>query len=317
MVKKVLYLSIWNKIKEGKNQKQISKELNIKQQNVSYYLRRLKKLGIVRKLGYGVWETTTTQKKDLEHALSKSSKKIRGHAFIWKIKLGKKYDWIKILDNLNINYSLIRGYTPRIVINKRKIWLGKKSVIIYDPYSYYGKNAIESRKHSIISFLEIVDTLKRKIGVNLRGLPFTISREHYGMIKNDLAIQCNRNGEKIYVSDDKEGEWLWIDDSHSLGELETGGKRALTRSIQVQNWWNDNKKYDFKVTPSFLLEQINKVTQNQLMFNENFESHVGAVTKLGNSADANARTTELLADVVKDLVMEVKNLKKEIRELRK
>ena len=31
----------------------------------------------------------------------------------------------------------------------------------------------------------------------------------------------------------------------------------------MQKWWNDNKKHKFEVTPSFLMENINKVVQVQ------------------------------------------------------
>ena len=93
------------------------------------------------------------------------------------------------------------------------------------------------------------------------------------MIHNDLAIQCNRKGEKIHVHCDKEGEWCWIDDSYAMGELETGGKKALTRSLQVQNWWNDNKKHNFEVTPSFLMESIGGMVQVQQMHSHNIVKH--------------------------------------------
>ncbi len=304
------YFTILELLQQNKTPSQIAKEFNVNQQNISYYLRRLKDLGLVKNKGYGVWEVTTSKRIDLEHTLKRDRKKIRGHAFIWRIKLTKKIDWEKQLIKLKIPYSLIRGYTPRIIIKNRKIWLGKESIVIYDAFSYYGRNAIESRKHSVISFLEIVDTLERKLKHSIGKYVFKPVREHYGMIKNDLAIQCNRKGEKIYVRDDLEGEWLWIDDSHSLGELETGGTKAPTRSMQVQRWWNDNKKHDFKVTSSFLLENMNSLIEDRRYWAKHQKSHVGSIKILGNKTESMGKTIELLADVVKDLSEEMKRLKK-------
>ena len=130
-----------------------------------------------------------------------------------------------------------------------------------------------------------IKMLGRKLNIVLDGYRFTTSREHYGIIKNVLAKQYNDKKEKLYIRDD-EGLWLWIDDSHSLKELETNNPRV---NREVQNWWNDSKKTNFKVTPSFILDgmnntnqMINQVTSNQLMFNNNFETHVDAIRTLSN-----------------------------------
>jgi len=90
------------------------------------------------------------------------------------------------------------------------------------------------------------------------------------------------------------------------GELETVGKKAFQTNIPMQKWWNDNKKHKFEVTPSLLLENINQVTQNQKMFNQNFESHVKSIKQLGNSADSNAKAIELLSDCILELKEELK-----------
>ena len=158
---------------------------------------------------------------------------------------------------------------------------------MYEPHSFYGDNAIESRKYAVISFLEILDKLQLKLEVNLKPYVFKPAREHYGMIKNDLAVQCNRNKEKIYIRDNIDGEWLWIDDSLQIGELETGGegvsKDRAGLNLDVQKWWNDNKKHNFKVTPTFLMESIKEVTKNQMIFDANMSSHLEVLENIGKA----------------------------------
>lgn len=284
---KNFYLTILELLKEGKNPTQISKELNISKQKISYYTTTLKQLGFIEKKGYGVWNILKSKKIDLEHAIKWKDKKIRGHAFIWKVK-SKQFNWINLLNKNNITYSLVRGYTPRIFINNQKVWLCKDSIIVYDNHSFYGSNAIESRKYAVYGLKSILEALSKQLSISLGKYIFRPSREHYGMIKNELARQCNEKGEKIIVKDDLDGEWLWIDDSEGmLGELETGGK-GITKdraglNLEVQNWWNNHKETNFKVTPTFLLESINQVTQNQLMFNQNFESHIEAIQTLSSA----------------------------------
>jgi len=284
------YFSIISLFKDGKTTTQISKELNISKQKLYYYTRILKELGFINKKGYGVWEVIRSKKIDLEHTLNWKDKKIRGHAFIWKVKLERKYDWKLILERKNINYNLVRKSIPRIFINKRKIWLAKDSIIIYETKSFYGKTAIQSRNYAVNSLLSILRAFSNKVGITLGKFYFQPSREHFGMIKNTLAQQLNKKGEKLIIRDTLDGEWFWIDDSDGMfGEMETGGK-GFTKdraklNMEVQYWWNDMKRTDFKVTPSFLMESIKNVTNNQVMFDKNFQSHLEVIKKLGEAVD--------------------------------
>jgi len=252
------YSTVYNLLKQEKTLNEIKKKLNISKQNLNYYLRRLEKEKKIRKISQGYYKV----KISLEHPLPLKKKEVRGHAFIWTVKLDKKYNWKERLEKRKIKYKLIRGIIPRIIINNRKIWFGKKTITIYEPHSFYGTTAPESRKYAVISLIELLGALELKLEVNLSQCGFKPAREHYGIIKNDLAIQCNRNGEKIHIRDEMGEEWLWIDDSEGLGELETGGKKAMGNNLGVQGWWNDTKKHKFKVTPSFILESFDKIREN-------------------------------------------------------
>ena len=285
---KSFYLPILSLLKQSTNLKEIQKNLSISKQDLNYYLKVLLKNGLIEKKGRGYYEISKNTPKD-----TNLPREIRGHAFIWTIKLPKEIkNWdkrVEILEKSNIPFKLIGllKKTPRIVINNKKVWLGEKSLIIYEPHSFYGINAIESRKYAVLSLISCLQALESKFDINLHPYTFKPSREHYGIIKNDLAIQCNKKGEKIHIRDDLEGEWLWIDDSLELGELETGGTKALLRNIQVQRWWNDMKDTGFKLTPSFLMESINGLIKAQEMNNnnlsyiaQNYASHVEIVEKL-------------------------------------
>jgi len=261
---KEFYFTILEHLKQGLNPSQISKKFKIKKQNLNYYLRGLKMNGIITKKGYGIWEVKDIP---LNTLTLLPLKQIRSHAFIWTIKLKKQTDW---KSKLKIDYKLIRNIIPRIIINNRKIWLGKNTITIYEPHSFYGTTGFNARKYAVISLIEILTKLESKLNINLKPYTFRPAREHYGQIKNDLAQQCNRQGEKIRVKDDIDGEWLWIDDSLSLGELETNNPLI---SYKVQKWFNDHKKHNFEVTPTFLLESMNQITQNQATFNKNIVKH--------------------------------------------
>lgn len=289
--KKVILHLIISEIKAGKNPSAISKKHNIKKQTLQYYIRQLTQNRIIEKQSYGVWKVLKEVSKPTK--ARQIQKQIRGHAFNWKVKFNKEIIWERRLKNSNTKYQLIgiNNSTPRIIFNNKKIWFTKTGLVIYEPQSFFSQSSFTSKGMAVWELDKTIKALGKKLKIDLNNYKFTTSREHYGQIKNELAKQYNDKKEKLYIRD-SEGVWMWIDDSHSLNELETGEPK---NSRGVQNWYNDMKKHDFQVTPTFLLENINKVTENQLMFNKNFESHVEAI--------------QTLSQTVKDLKEEVIKLK--------
>lgn len=281
------YFTLLDLIKNPKiSSSKICKKLKISKQNLYYHRRKLQELGFLKK-EKSIWIVLKSKKKDLEHTLNWREKKIRGHAFIWKVKTNRLYDWKMLLERNKIPYKLVRGYIPRIFINNKKIWLGKESITIYETKSFYGKNALESRKYAVHELQKVIESLKNTLKIDFKYF-FSPVREHFGMIKNVLAQQLNKKGEKLIIRDTLDGEWFWIDDSNGMmGEMETGGK-GFTKdraklNMEVQRWWNDMKKTDFKVTPSFLMESLNKVTQNQMVFDANMMSHLEVLENIGKA----------------------------------
>jgi DNA-binding IscR family transcriptional regulator len=284
--KENFYLTVLDLFKQGLNPSKISKKLNISKQKLNYYIRKLKKNGYIEKKGYGTWEVKTFSLSQI----NLKQLKVRGHAFVWKVKIHKNFNWEEILKGKNFKLVGKEKY-PRIIIKDKKVWLGKNRIIIFENKSFYSNNAINSKKLAVFSLLEVLRALESKLSINLRPYAFSLSREHYGLIKNELARQCNKKGEKIHIRDDIDGEWLWIDDSESLNELETN---KVGNNLGVQNWWNDMKKNKFQVTPSYTLNSINQVTQNQMMFAQNFETHVEAIKTLSEKVKE-------LSEVIKEL----------------
>ncbi len=256
--KKVVLHLIVSEIKKGNSPASICEKYNIKKQTLQYYLRQLKENGIIKKQGYGIWKVL--KEVSISSKATKTKTQIRGHAFNWKVRFKYDIDWIKRLKQNNIKYQLIGavGTTPRIILNNKKIWLTKTGLVIYEPQSFFSRSSHESKGMAVWELDKTIKALGRVLKIDLRGYQFKTSREHYGMIKNELARQYNDKGEKLFISDDK-GLWMWIDDSHGLEELETN---KPTNSRMVQEWYNDMKDHKFKVTPSFILESLDKVTKN-------------------------------------------------------
>lgn len=267
-----IYFSIYNELKRTSNLTNISKKLNISKQNLNNYIRQLRDDGLILRKGRGHYEIVNRSKKTTKYGGNLPKDFIRGHAYIWNVKLPKEIkDWnkrVEVLRNKQINFKLVGALkdTPRIKVLGRKVWLCNSHLRIFDKpnTSYYGNNAIESKKKAFIALLEIVSALESKLGFILRPFDFEFRKEHYALIKNDLAIDQNKKG-IIWRIKDEHGEWLLIDDSlEEGGELENVGEDAFKVNLPMQKWWNNQKETNFQVTPSFLMESLSKLTQIQI-----------------------------------------------------
>ncbi len=289
--KKNFYLLVLSELKISTNLSNIQEKLNISKQQLNYYLRQLRDKGLVTKKGKGWWEVVKSSKNSTKYGKILPKDFIRGHGYILNVNLTKEIpNWknrIHILKKKGHNYILVGALktTPRIKVLGRKVWLCNNHIRIFEKKdkSFYGENAIISRAKTFEEIYDIIRCLENKLGISLRPYDFSFQKEHYAFIKNDLAIDQNKKG-IIWRISDEDGEWLLIDDSLGEGgELENTGKKALPTNIKMQKWWNEQKETKFDVTPKFILNSINQVTQNQKMFNNNFESHVTAIRTLSSS----------------------------------
>lgn len=265
--KKNFYLPILNLLNETTNLTKIQNTLGISKQNLNYYLRQLKRKGIIINSSSGSWEVLKDSKNMTKYGELLSKDTIRGHAYVIDLKLPKEIkgwdDRIEILKKKDIHFKLVGALKdiPRIKALGRKVWLCKDKIKIFDTpeSSYYGVNAIESRKLAFYEFKKIINVISNKLGIKLNPIDLDWRKEHLAFIKNDLAIEENRRGNIIRISDEF-GEWLIVDDSMEKGgELENIGKKSLVTNIHMQKWWNENKETNFGVGAKFTLEGFGKV----------------------------------------------------------
>jgi len=314
MERKVVLPLIISQLKKGSSPSKISKEFNIKKQNLQYYIRQLKKEGVIIKEGYGVWKVLKEVSISTKVRETSKRKQIRGHAFNWKVRFKHKIDWERRLKDNNIKYQLIgiKGTTPRIIFNNKKIWFTKGGLVVYEPQSFFSQSSYTSKGMAVWELDKTIKALGRYLKIDLNTYQFTTSREHYGMIKNMLAKQYNDKGEKLYIRDD-EGVWMWVDDSHSLQEVETN---QPNNSRGVQNWYNDMKKHNFEVTPTFILTTMNGIQQIQKRESEKWGEyardiveHKNAIKILGQEIKGLSKTIKKIRKKNQDLKLELKNQK--------
>lgn len=275
-----LDLSIISFLAAAQNPAKITAKLNLSKSALQYHLTKLKRLEIIRKLGYATWEVInppeSTEKRSTNSSrvgtpqdppsrllprllpgsqsnlLRFQQDAVRAHAITttWRIPSqlrnwdNKKRSQYLTTHNIPHIQLGIGGGGQRIIVKDRKVWLLNSSVIIYDKASYFAETALEGKSTAIATHLSIIKHIERLLHVSFEigsDHQFKVSRQHYALIHNALASQYNESGEKLEIRTGK-GLWLLIDDSFSMNELETvHPSTAMTDNDKVKKFFNGLK----------------------------------------------------------------------------
>ena len=213
--KKLGLVQILDLIKSGLNPSEISKKYNIPKQTISYSVGKLRKEGCVEKVGYGVWKyvrplkrspnlTTRQSNRSKQNIRTSHKKEIRGHAFIWKIEFIEPYEWRRAVQRYQkkkLSFQEMRhNKIIRTIFENRKIWLGKRGLTIYEPLDFFGESSFQVKGNAVFEMDKLVKHLLLELNLKFRPYRFTTSREHYGIIKNELARQYNDKKEKMEIT---------------------------------------------------------------------------------------------------------------------
>ena len=303
-------------LKQDKTKKQIREILNIKPSTLANRLRRLENLGAIERKGKYIIKVLRSSHLNPEVTKNQVHKKLnkRGHAFNFKVVLPNEKD-LRIKDKVREEIkkkklTKLPFGSLKLIKDKNTIWINRNSITIYSNNSYYSKDALHSKFRALKEIDNLVIYLKDRF--ELRGMyGIEVFREHYGLIFNKFAEWTLKRGIKLYVKDKGNKAILWVDDSRkddiNLKEFE--GKDPLKMN-HADNYFNSHEKTGWKVTPEFNL----MVQENQLKINEQL-----AEQGKRNTQNLNNYAVHLKAHVqsVKDLGAGVKELVKQIKELKK
>lgn len=301
-------LTVMDYLSKGMKAADVAKKLGMSKDRFSYHIKPLKVAGVIKQIGYGTWIVDPTRYKQVEDTpaqghthLSISSTSIRGHGFIFKLRIPKLSNWHNrraYLSKKDIKFKPIgqNWQGESIVIYKFKVWLTHKSVVVYFPdYKYYmTSTARKAKQLAVYDFLRVIKRLEHLLNVDLSnkgGYKFKVSRQHYALIKNELARQYNQTKQKLFVIDNGNC-WLTIDNSFNLDELE------LIDTVKAQIDTDD------VISPFFNSLRVNPVTVDDLTaaiadvtslqkeeakkwayYAANIESHTKAIIKLADLID--------------------------------
>jgi hypothetical protein len=271
--------------------------------NNYYFISNLKKKGIIERKGYGVWEVNDDKVSQMEfqHKVIKKSnsilpvteQNIRGHGFSFNIKLPNYITLSrlkKILELKKVEYNLIgpKLKTPQFIFKGYRVWFTRTKLIIYFPKdkSYFSDNAYSSQKYATYDVINLISLLERHLNLNLKlnnKYSLNVSRQHYSKVNDELARIANTEKAKISLFGMDGKQWLLVDNSLNLNELETvhSIKSADDMENVIKPFYNDLRNhyqttgetitisklkevvYDLNKTLSLLSQKQNNINELQ------------------------------------------------------
>lgn len=252
-----VFFSIYDSIKEHGKLPQKSEYPNLPNR-LDKYVIRLKKLNLVKKVGYGTWQiksnnytlrealgvaTTTTPLNVVFPQEIKQEKKskmddVRAHNLVFRLKVETPLSWEARLRARDADFSLLKSGVVRIVYEGFKVWLCQGCVVIYFPPSvdFRASSVDSSLSLAVRGFFALLPGLESFLGFSLRsrhgGYEWSLDRKHLSLVKNALAQDYNSRKEKLVVSD-LEGVWMIADFSHEENELEFIRSKTNTSETKI------------------------------------------------------------------------------------
>jgi hypothetical protein len=310
--------TILHLLKGGFTKKKVREKLGVSKSVFANRLRELENLGYI--LRKGKYEIQILPSSRIHPRVTKIpiSKKLnkRGHAHNFKVIFPSEENLKE--KPLVKEFILKSKRKPKILpfgsikfkFKRYTIWINKDSLTIYSNNSYYSQDALHSKFMALKDIDLVISTLKQKFA--FRGLyGIEIFREHYGLIFNKFAEWILSKGGKLDVKNKGNKTILWVDDSKKddigLKEFEGSDPQKINKA---DKYFEDQEKTNWEVTPSFLMENINKLTDNQskqhqdiMLFAEQLNRHIPAYEGM-------SKITGMLLEEIKDLKKEIAKIKR-------
>lgn len=236
-------LSLWNA--GNRTAKKIATKRKCQPNIIFRHLRNLKKKGVLnqRKENSTLFEGCTVHSQEPEKVPMQQP---AGHGGAVKEKrLHGQQLHIQILESSK-KYQQHIGAT--VSIEGNHISLNRNVIQVNSNTSFYHNDPYTSFMHGLEYWYRIFSIIENDFGITLvkdrkANIRFVKAGE-YGEVGNELAIHCNKEGDKIAVYGDDGKRWFLIDSSFNLNEAETVHPQEAQRDMAevVAPFFNDLRK---------------------------------------------------------------------------
>lgn len=271
---------VYEHIKSGGSPHILWEQNQLTKPQVKCALMRLKRHYLIEKIGFGTWGITgefpikkegciDTPRHYPTHPpfisygnetyLPRRPDSVRMHAAIVRLQLGDIKNWYRrrqIMQKLGLGYKIIpQGETIRF--EGQKVWLCAKSIVFYLNGSWFADTAPDAVRRATLDLCAMIARLEKRLkAASFRGpggYKLHFARQHHSLIKNALAQDYRKKGQKLNVYDEN-GLWLIIDNSFNLDELETLGSGAVSDNVKIQDFFNSVKRNPITTEQVTILE---------------------------------------------------------------
>lgn len=293
--------------KEGLRIKTIQKLTNLKQRVVYKRLELLKERKIVENI-FPIWKLINGQYEYCA-TLIKSSNIFELHNMSYIVKLINVPEWwskrknylirLKEWQFKEVNFG--KGNTNpyvQLINDNFVVQAYPESLIIIAKKRYYSNNPYETIKSAMNDVLSLLDWFCERFRFNFfqDGVPhIEVRNNDFNRMNDAIANQVKKNKGKFLVEIDKRRK-VWVDMSEPFGK-EANYPEAQEKLEKVTRDLLTKES----LLPSEITQAIGEVTKNQLMFNNNFVSHVEAIKQLGNAVTELTNQVKLLQEENKRL----------------
>lgn len=254
--------------------------------------------GLLRKTGR-IYEPTDKGREGL-HSSHGLQNQFRLHNFAIKVKvLGSKRGWelrknqLLTLKSFTKSIDLKSGSQEIYNLANIKVKTTPSSIVFYMP-TFYGKTPEIALNQALNLFFEAITKVENLFKITLtkdRKFNMTIISQHYAKINDTIAKLYRKEEDKLFITGADGKVWLIADYSFQTDELETIHPiNAQDDMNTVSKFFNDLRKNP--TTPGQLLQMIQGVVANQVVFDKNMQSHIQAVKDLGSGVRALTKAVE-------------------------
>jgi hypothetical protein len=298
---------------EGLRAEAIRKLTDIPSRTIYRTLNKFVEKGLVLNQ-YPLWKPNNGQV-DFWQTLSQDSNIFELHNLGYVVKLINKPDWwnarksvlmrLKEWQFSSQNFGKNSSNPYQQIMNEDfVIQTYPESLIIIHRKRFFSDNPYSVIEEGIMKTIDILKFLEQRFRFNFfpSGIPcIQLRANDFNRMKDFLANKCKKEGTKFLV-ETSVGK-CWVDYSEPFGkEANTPDIQETLERVTKDHIINKpmlNSELQLIVTQT--ANQISQVTQNQVMFNQNFESHVKAIQQLGNSVQELTNQVKLLQEENKKL----------------
>ncbi len=282
--------------REGLRVLTLMKLTSLKKRTIYKRLKILKEKELIENI-FPIWKIVNGQVPNCAKFLN-SSNIFELHNLSYVLKLIKKPEWwskrksrlskVKGWQFKNIDFGKGGTNPYQQIINENfVIQAYPESLIIIARKRYYGNNPYETIIEGMNDVLDIIEWFEERMRFKFfgSGIPaLELRNNDFNRLQDSLAVHCRKEGRRFLVELDKHRK-VWVDYSEPFGKEANypEGQEILEKVTKDLLMHKSYLPSEMKGFVEETAQQIQQVTQNQIMFDKNFQSHLKVIQDLGKA----------------------------------